>query len=177
MRLTSDIAIGNKRRSEIINKFLKKNREDFKDYNINIRVKDVLSSHSEDANNKKPVDSKIKMPQLVMRIEFGSGNTPPRPFIRTAVSHCKKELKDMVSAAYASKLRNRHYDINKKLRATGAVLVDQILEEIHNGGQFAPLAKQTINRWRKGKDTTPLVDFKKMGSYDNPVFFSTVTNK
>lgn len=181
MQLTNTILVGKQKDPLLWYKFLKSGRYDFRDYEINIKVKNVLTSHSVFSKTSQH----MKMPQLVKILEYGHGNIPPRPFIRQAVASCIGDVKRIVSEAYTKKLNNGSYPLKRTLLSVGDSIVAQILETIRVG-TFKPIAPKTmknrISAHRRFGDTPgsdPLIDWGYLSEKNNAykVFYSTVTSK
>jgi len=83
--------------------------------------------------------------------EFGTANSPPRPFFRAALT---KNSPDWAPLAQQLLLVEQ-YDTERVANQMGAVIAGQITESIIDSDLGPPLAKSTVIR--KGHDT-PLID-------------------
>ena len=88
--------------------------------------------------------------------EFGTVNTPARPFLRNAVEKHEAEWRKMLEAALRSGLSMR-----QALEAIRNVVRADIVASIKASGDFDPLSPETIKvKERKGTTNaaTPLID-------------------
>lgn len=103
----------------------------------------------------------VKVETVAFRQEFGDGNVPPRPFVRTTVVNKKQDWAESAERKFAKVLKpNSNGSAKTALRALGEEMVEDIKRGIEDvvAPPLNPSTVKSKNRKGRKRPDKPLVD-------------------